>query len=674
MAPAEGCGGGSSEGPSVIALSPAEVSDGDAVVQREWLVTNGIGGYAMGTVNGARARSYHGMLVAALQPPVGRWLMAGGLDDSVFVGDDEFRFAGSAAVGEEGSIERTSPAAELSFHVDGGTPVWVLETPHARVEKRVFMAHGRNTSYARYTVARADQPVRLRGAATAAFRDHHQTSRPAEEAGHAEMGRVPHGVRVRLNPEAALQILGDGVSVRPTHHWRRGEYLAIEDERGFDCVEDELVVAEYECQLAPGRSVTVVFSAEDAPEFDGEAAYAAHREREAGLLEQAELESAPDGIRQLVFAADQFVVARALEDGTQGHSVIAGYPWFGDWGRDTMIALPGLTLATGRAEIARGILTTFARYVDQGMLPNRFPDSGDAPEYNTADATLWYFEAVCAYHRATGDLETIRALFPVLADIVVHHLAGTRYGIGVDPADGLLRAGVPGENLTWMDAKVDGVVMTPRHGKAVELSALWINALAAMRDFAALLGEPDSYSEHLARASASFARFWDDERGYLRDVLDPDDATLRPNQLIAAMLDAVPLTTAQRRGIVEACREALYTPVGMRTLRASDPNYRGVFAGDWRTRDAMYHQGPAWSWLLGPFVSAHLRAYGDPVAARELLDAALAGLSEGCVGSVSELFDGDAPHHPRAASAQAWGVSELLRVWREIDRYPGVAS
>lgn len=262
-------------------------------------------------------------------------------------------------------------------------------------------------------------------------------------------------------------------------------------------------------------------------------------------------------------------------------------------------------------------------------------------------------------------------LFPALTGIVAHHLAGTRYGIGVDPADGLLRAGVPDANLTWMDAKVDEVVMTPRHGKPVELSALWINALAAMGQFAGLLGEPDDYTDHLAKASASFGRFWNPARDHLFDVLDPDDPTLRPNQLIAAMLPAVPLTGAQLRGIADACQAELHTPYGVRTLPPGSPDYRGSFVGGPEIRDAMYHQGPAWSWLLGPFLSTHLRAHRDPATVRGYLDVALAGLTQGCVGSVSELFDGDPPHLPRAACAQAWGVAELLRVWRQIEAESG---
>lgn len=630
----------------MIALPSSAVNDHGAPVQREWLITNGIGGYAMGAVNGSRTRRYHGLLIAALQPPVGRWLMATAIDDGLFTGSPHVRFA-----------------------LEGSTPVWTLDNSDMRLTKRIFMAHEQNTTYMRYTLERAAASLTLTGGVRAVYRDHHAALTQADGSAAPAVQTVDNGLRIRFAPDSApLTLAAPNVDWMPSFSWNTGEMLAVEAERGFDHVEDTLTVAVFRARLQAGQTVSIILSAEETPELDAEAAYRAHVERDAALEAQAGFTDAPAEIRQLVHAADQFVVRRPMANGAHGYSVIAGYPWFGDWGRDTMIALPGLTLATGRHDIARGILTTFARYVDHGMLPNRFPDSGEAPEYNTADATLWYFEAIRAYHAASGDLETVRALYPVLQDIVAHHIAGTRYNIKVDPADGLLGAGSGADNLTWMDAKIDGVVMTPRHGKPVEICALWINALAVMRDFAALLGQSgDEYAAMYRKASVSFSRFWDSGRGYLLDMLDPDDATLRPNQLIAAMLPPVPLTPEQLRSIVDTCRDKLYTPYGIRTLPPDDPNYRGIFIGDWRTRDAMYHQGPAWSWLLGPFLSAHLRAHNNRKAVRALLDAALVQVYNSCVGSISELFDGDSPHYPRAACAQAWGVAELLRVWKQLN-------
>lgn len=369
-----------------------------------------------------------------------------------------------------------------------------------------------------------------------------------------------------------------------------------------------------------------------------------------------------------MLAADQFIVRRATPADAQGHSVIAGYPWFSDWGRDTMIALPGLALATGRPEVAASLLRTFAHFVDRGMLPNRFPDVGEAPEYNTADATLWYFEALRAYQAATGDEALARELWPTLQEMVAWHVRGTRYGIRVDPADGLLYAGEPGVQLTWMDAKVEDWVVTPRMGKAVELNALWYNALRCMAAWAEQWGgEPAGpYMAWAERVRAGFGRFWHPTLGYCYDVLDgPDghEAKLRPNQLFAVALPYSPLDAAQQKAVVDACARELWTPHGLRSLAPGDPAYIGHYGGDRRQRDAAYHQGAVWSWLIGPFVQAHLRVYGDRALARSYLLPLLRHLSAHGVGSISEIFDGDAPFTPRGCFAQAWSVAELLRAW-----------
>ena len=390
--------------------------------------------------------------------------------------------------------------------------------------------------------------------------------------------------------------------------------------------------------------------------------------------------SAAAAIQHLVLAADQFIVRRDLPDEPGGRSIIAGYPWFGDWGRDTMISLPGLTLVTGRQDVAARILRTFARFVDQGMLPNRFPDEGSAPEYNTVDATLWYFEAVRAYHEATlqppqggrGDERLLVDLFPVLEEIVDWHLRGTRHNIHVEPADGLLYAGEPGVQLTWMDAKVDDWVVTPRIGKPVEINALWYNMLRIMGDFARTLGQPAGRFDELADgALAGFTRFWNEPKGYCYDVIDgPDgnDDSLRPNQLLAVSLPHSPLTAGQQRAVVDICCRHLLTSHGLHSLAPDDPAYIGHYGGDRHQRDAAYHQGTVWAWLIGPFVAAHLRVYGDRERARSFLLLLLHHLAGAGVGSISEVFDGDPPFTPRGCSAQAWSVAEVLRGWEITKR------
>ena len=373
-------------------------------------------------------------------------------------------------------------------------------------------------------------------------------------------------------------------------------------------------------------------------------------------------------MQQLVLAADQFIVRRPVDGDPDGRSILAGYHWFGDWGRDTMISLPGLTLTTGRYDVAAKILRTFAKHVDQGMLPNRFPDYGEMPEYNTVDATLWYFIAINAYVDATDDEALLRELFPVLREIIDWHKRGTRYSIHMDPDDSLLYAGEDGVQLTWMDAKVGDWVVTPRTGKAVEINALWYNALRIMADFARLLGEsPDEYIGLADQVQVSFSRFWGSDVGYCYDVIDtPDgtfDAQLRPNQLFAVSLPHSPLDAAQQRAVVDVCARRLVTSLGLRSLAPDSAAYRGRFQGNPHERDGAYHQGTVWAWLIGPFVEAHLRVYNDPAQAQQFLVPFIHHLADYGVGSISEVAEGDDPHQPRACIAQAWSVAEVLRVW-----------
>jgi predicted glycogen debranching enzyme len=482
------------------------------------------------------------------------------------------------------------------------------------------------------------------------------------------------GLRISLFAGATpLYLFSDRAEITPQYDWYEDLYLAVEERRGQrDVSEDHIYAAQLKVTLAPGELFSVAASTEPSPNLDSEAALAERRAYEDALLERAgEL---PQPLKQLVLAADQFVVSRPTAADPDGKSIIAGYHWFSDWGRDTMIALPGLTLTTGRPEVAAGVLRTYARFVDHGMLPNRFPDAGETPEYNTVDATLWYFVALNEYVNATGDTTLLRELYPVLVDIIAHHRRGARYQIHEDPADGLLYAGEPGVQLTWMDVKIDDWVVTPRTGKAVEINALWYNALCMMQAFAALLGEdPAEYTESAGRVQGSFGRFWNADMGYCYDVIDippagdapgGNDLSLRPNQLLAVSLPYSPLAAEQARSVVDACARHLLTAHGLRTLSPDDKAYTGSYGGDRRQRDEAYHQGTAWAWLIGPFVAAHLRVYQDKAAARAYLEPLLHHLVDHGVGSVSEIFEGDAPFAPRGCIAQAWSVAEVLRAWR----------
>jgi predicted glycogen debranching enzyme len=503
---------------------------------------------------------------------------------------------------------------------------------------------------------------------------------------------LPNGLKVTATPDAVplyllcsecvrnrrselVEGLSDGAELTPRHMWHTDYFLAVEDYRGLDARDDNLYAAHLRATLQPGESLTLIASTEPRPSLNGMSALARRHAREQCLLEQAGVLGEHEGRRadpsrwrqHLVLAADQFIVGRELPDEPGGRTIIAGYPWFGDWGRDTMISLPGLTLVTGRYDIARRVLRTFARLVDRGMLPNRFPDEGGQPEYNTVDATLWFLEALRACYAAADDDTLLRDLFPVLSAIVEWHARGTRHNIHLDPEDGLLYAGEPGVQLTWMDAKIDQWVVTPRIGKPVEINALWYNALRSMAGFSRQLGQPaDRYRRMAERARAGFTRFWNEGLDCCYDVLDgPDgpDASLRPNQLLAVSLFHSPLDADQQRSVVDVCARHLVTSHGLRSLTAEDPAYVGRYGGDQRQRDGAYHQGTVWAWMIGPFVNAHLRVYGDPERARSFLRPLIQHLADHAVGSISEIFDGDPPFAPRGCIAQAWSVAEVLRAW-----------
>ena len=644
-----------------------------AAEEREWLVTNGIGGFASGTVPGLLTRRYHGLLVAALKPPVGRVLLVSKLDEVAEYDGQAYPLATNRWAG--GALDPQGYRHIERFRLEGTTPVWTFACGDALLEKRIWMQQGANTTYIQYKVVRGDRPLDLAAKALVNYRDYHSST----HAGDWRMGirSVEHGLRVdAFDGAAPFYLLSAEASAQAAHDWYRNFDLAVARYRGLDDHEDHLHAGTFHGRLQPGDSVTIAASTEPTADLDGREAWETRSLHESKLMDRWTKANphgsrkATDWIRQLVLAADQFIVSRPLPDDPEAHSVIAGYHWFGDWGRDTMIALPGLTLTTGRPEVARCVLQTFARFVDGGMLPNRFPDAGETPEYNTVDATLWYFEAVRQYFTATGDEELLRGLFPVLAEIVDRHIRGTRYNIHVDPADGLLYAGEAGVQLTWMDAKVGDWVVTPRIGKPVEVNALWYNALVTMARFArALAKDPGAYESRAKQARAGFGRFWNGSAGWCFDVLDgPDgnDPSLRPNQLLAVSMPESPLRPEQQRAVVDVCARQLLTSHGLRSLAPSDPRYQGQYGGGPRERDAAYHQGTVWGWLLGPFVLAHLRVYNDPARAASFLEPMTSHLKVHGLGTASEIFDGDAPFTPRGCIAQAWTVAEVLRAWTLI--------
>ncbi len=648
--------------------------------RREWLVANGLGGFAAGTVSGANTRRYHGLLIASFAPPVERVLLLAGVAVSVHYQDLHYELAASEYA--DGTVAPRGFVHIESFRLIDGVPTWHYALADALLEQQVFMEPGCNTSYVGFRLLRATAPVRLTLRPLCAWRDYHSQHRGIEPW---RVESDPSGCT--LHPEwnrsgRKLRLALDQGRFEEHQDWYWRFRHREEAARGLDELEDLFTPGAFTAELPPGGRVFFSATSEAPPARPG-AEVAELVMREARSLIAALPATAPAWVCQLAIAAGQFIVRRngasdgGGEDGSEGGmSIIAGYPWFADWGRDTMIALPGLAGALGRHAIAARILRTYARYVDRGMLPNRFPDGGEAPEYNTADATLWFFHALDCHVTASGDQGLAAELLPVLRSIIECHVQGTRHGIRVDPRDGLLAAGEAGVQLTWMDARVGARVVTPRIGKAVELNALWLNALHVAARCAAQSGDADTErycTELLGRASAGYARFWNAGRGCLYDVIDVEggdacDPSIRPNQLFALSLPYCALEPLQSSAVLDTCARELLTSHGLRSLAAGEPAYAGRYEGDGGARDAAYHQGTVWSWLLGPFALAHYRVHGDARLARSFLEPVAAHLRDACVGSISEIFDGDAPHAARGCFAQAWSVGEVLRAWVFLER------
>ena len=476
----------------------------------------------------------------------------------------------------------------------------------------------------------------------------------------------------------ALHIQVPGGSVTPQRDWFENFDLPVERERGLGDRDDHLCIGRAELPLVTDTRRGIVASLDHDASADIPAALVRRQAHDRRVIERAVADhplfaTAPGWVMRLVLASDLYVIARTVPEMDDGRSVIAGYPWFGDWGRDTMIALPGLTLATGRFADARKILDTFARFVDRGMLSNVFPGAGAAPEYNTVDAALWFVEAWrSVYRRPPMTLRRSNGPFRSSLSIIEQHSRGTRYGIAVDPADGLLRAGEPGVSSTWMDARVGGWVVTPRIGKPVEINALGTTRWSHMAEIAQRLGEEaEPYRTAADCVREGFRRFVKPRDAGLFDVIDgPDgaDPTVRPNQLLAVSLQASPLDGAMQQQVLEQCGAMLLTSYGLRSLAPGHADYRGHYRGGVAERDGSYHQGPVWVWLLGHWVLAHYRVHRDAAAAQAWLEPIADHLADTGLGQISEILDGDPPHTPRGAPAQAWSVACVLEAWWRLER------
>ena len=672
--------------PQRIIKWPARHSDSeDFNPTREWLVTNGLGGYASGTVSGALTRRFHGILIAALPSPYGRMMMLNDCIERVTMPDGKDVRLGAQERADTG-MQMNGARHLAEFRMEWGLPVWRYEIDGTVIEKRVMLVYGQNTSMVTYAMLEGEGQLCLELRPAVQIRPHE--GKLGEDHGSPyELSVIEDLYELcahqRHLPPLRLMIHDRRAAFTFDREWVRGLTYEIERARGYDYKGDLWSPGYFRVEMTRGHSTTLIASTESweliralNPE---EAAQLEHeRRRRLVALGGDEID---ETAAELMLAADQFIItpagrvedqARARAAGDEMRTVIAGYHWFTDWGRDTMISLEGLTLATKRTIQARYILRTFAHYIRDGLIPNMFPEGQTAGLYHTADATMWFFQALHRYVAATADRVTLRTVLPQLLDIVEHHLRGTRFNIHVDASDGLLAQGAEGYQLTWMDAKVDGWVVTPRRGKAVEINALWYNALRLLEGWLRDEGKPDEAQRiagYAERAHESFnRRFWYEAGGYLFDVVDGehggDDPACRPNQIFAISLEHEVLDRSRWQAVVEVVRERLLTPVGLRSLAPSEKDYKSRYDGDLRSRDAAYHQGTVWAWLIGPFVDAWLKLHPeDRQGARRFLEGLVPHLSEACIGSVSEIFDAEPPFTPRGCVAQAWSVAEMLRCW-----------
>jgi predicted glycogen debranching enzyme len=634
--------------------------------QLEWLETNGLGGFASSTITGLNTRRYHGLLVAAIKPPVVRTALLSKFEDAVIIDGRRYELSVNQY---PGAVHPQGYQLLKRFRLDP-FPIFTYAIEEIELEKTVFLRHGSNTVVIQYElIGRPQRSVTLEARPLIAFRDYHSLTHENS----ALDGRVQtEKFLTTVKPYAdlpALNFAHEADEVETTGWWYRSFEYAIEGERGLDFREDLFSPFALKFDLGQRSKVSIIASTERHEISSADQFRVAEIRRRAAVAQTSPVDD--EIVRTLTLAADQFIVAR-----NDHKTIIAGYHWFSDWGRDTMIALPGLTLVTGRFDAARDILLEFSLHVDRGMLPNRFPDAGEEPEYNTVDATLWFFEAVRQLVAYTGDHKFVRDhLYKTLKEIIDWHERGTRYGIRVDD-DGLLLSGEAGVQLTWMDAKVGDWVVTPRQGKAVEIQALWYNALSVMKEFARAFGDTEAekkYRRMAARAKRSFNHsFWNESAGCLYDVIDGEwrDGAIRPNQIIAVSLEHSMLARDQAKEIVTVVERELFTPLGLRSLAPASPAYKARYQGGVLERDGAYHQGTVWAWLMGQFMTAYVRANGGAKKSRDQAKAWLDDfhrhiISTAGLGQISEIFDAEAPHTARGCMAQAWSVAELLRAAAE---------
>ncbi len=656
----------------------------ELLISREWIVTNGLGGYASGSISGVVTRRYHGFLIAAIPENKSRIVMLNHIEEELLFVDGSRSLLGCF---ERSPNETFIHGAQYlkEFYIENGLPVWLYETEKCTIEKRILMPHLRNMVIIRYRLLSGDDNVTLSIRPSIHFRFHadrvdapienHYELRVTGNRYEVNSSSITTSLRMKLSGAKTDFVLQDA-QIRDIFY--RNEYYV-----GYDAFGKLWSPGLVTYKLTTESPATLIASTESWNDIDAileTDQFKSSEQRQKSLISES-IKIAHEGIAaELVLASDQFIInpitrsigtVQTHSSGTEPRTIIAGYHWFTDWGRDTMISLEGLTLITGRFTEASWILQTFSHHIKHGLVPNMFPEKQSNGLYNTADATLWYFNAIQRYIDVTSDRSILQLLLPQLVDIIEWHIRGTDFGIGLDHSDHLLCQGTQGYQLTWMDAKVGDWVITPRHGKAVEINGLWYNALRLMEEWTACESsniESHKYGDLASLAYESFnKRFWNAEEQYLFDVIDGklgEDASCRPNQLFSFSLKYAVLDKSKWEPVLSIVQEKLLTPVGLRSLTPDHKDYKSRYYGDLKSRDSAYHQGTVWAWLIGPFIDAWIRVYPeDRVGARRFLDGFNAHLGEACVGTISEIFDAEKPFTPRGCIAQAWSVAEVLRCW-----------
>jgi predicted glycogen debranching enzyme len=653
-------------------LNKSDWRNYEEAIQKEWILTNGLGGFSSSTVIGANARRYHGLLFASFNPPVGRHLMLSKIDESVFIDGAPYNIYSFST----GEYKMTGFNHQQEFSLDP-LPKYKYIIKNVVIEKTVTMVHGKNAVALVYRVKNTEHMTKMRLAILTNYRDFHSVSNQEDLDFNVEHKKDEITINHK-DDKHFLKVMTDNGQIKSLYNtWFKSMFYDYERERGLDAFEDHYIPGYIEISVEPWEEKIITIYAEVVNDSglsskkcpDGLKLIQQEEDRIASVQNRIDIDD--DFAKRLAKAADDFIVRR---ESTNAKTIVAGYPWFSDWGRDAMISLTGLTLATNRFQNAKQILFTYSKYIKDGLIPNMFPDAGSEPLYNSVDAALWFFEAINNYIGYTKDIEFIKMnMYSSMCSIIESFKKGTEFNIFMDD-DGLISAGDENTQLTWMDAKVDDWVVTPRQGKAVEINALWYNALKIIEKITKSLDEDTSEFKKLsAKVRKSFEeKFWNEDTRCLYDVIGSNfiDSKIRPNQIFALSLSYPVITGDKAECIVHKVWDELYTPLGLRSLADYETGYKSTYTGTRYSRDGAYHQGTVWGYLIGPFITAFLRTYKDKKAyVKEMIEPFKNHLLDGCLGSVAEIFEAEEPHKPKGSFAQAWSIAELLRVYIENKLY-----